>query len=878
VPDPTIGVILRRDAHPGAVALDELLDPATAGKFVCDESLPLSEALARDWEEDAHLVTYALVDEDGEEGFARVSKSSPLPAQLAARRGRVECRLVCLDWDTPGHVDWASPEDPLTWVARAWEAAAEHDVPLPTVWYTTLHGCRLVYVLEAPVSGPEASDIARGLAARWAPAGFGMDARCLNDWTRLFRLPGACRADTGESFRSSPAYYILEDGPTLDPLRAPRIQSGDPRAPTVAAVPYDAPIPTPEECEALLKAPTGKGGRLVMSEFSRVARRMLRGRESFPVCFESHAMDEARLAEGWNPAVLYYAGQVVAMLAVEEVATPEGCFALLRPALEQLTARDEDGGQDWCHVGWSMVCRMWAQEEAKLATEAADRERRAEDGAQVTEKIVADLRKDLGGEVPEDPEEARKWLTRRMIATDGKRHYVMRSDGGYNVAAVSDAALIPMIRELGMEETIPTRQLRGHALVWRSPKDILAECAVPIVSVRCSVREPCSRIVGEQGELELRVPIHRLNPAVQPRFDERVDEWLRCLFGGMADEGLEWLSHCLDVKAPICSLALWGSESAGKGMLVNGIAECFKSERFNDGRAMDRFNIGLLYSPIIWCDEGLPVVRGMGGTTDEVFRNLVAGGAVQVEGKMRDAISADIYPRLVLTANQEDVLSSLLGRRELSPESVRAIERRILSIRVPRDARVLLEAKGNRRYTAGWVAGEGPSDYVVAGHIMFLHHTRRPARGSSDRFLVEGQTGTEIVRLVQRESPAWQACLRAVNKIVQVPGADGAHFADGRVWVTVAVVTNFIEALQLGHSRDVNLRTVGRALRDMRVRRDEGDDVPVTQPLNAPRKARWIELDLDMLHEVFMEYGLPVEPVKKLLDERWRREMEEATR
>jgi len=860
VTDPEIGVILRRDAHPGARTLEELSDPLTGCRFLCDERMPLSAALAREWAEDAHLLQYRLEDETGQLVFARANKAgAPIGHQLAKIGGRIACSIVCLDHDLSGHREWSDPDEPLAWLA-----SIPPDLQ-PTSWYSTLHGSRLVYVLVAPVDRLEAEGLARGLVDAWAaavPGGLPGAASCV-DWTRVFRLPRTVRSDSGQPFWLDERFYLVDGGPELDPTsmahQVPRHDS----APSASAAPYRGGMPDEAACRAELQE-LGRAGRPVMTDFSREARRWLRGRESFAVAFEDAPLDPARLEDGWNNATLYYVGQVVSMLAHLDSATPEGCFALLRPALEQLSVSDIDR-RDWEEIGWDMVARMWGVEEARLTDERAARDRSEETGREARLEIAAAVRVAAPEEVPGDAAGAEAWVSTRMIASDGTHHYVMRRDGSYNLSAVGDSMLIPMIRELGMEDAIPTRHLRGQKLVFRSAQDVLSEHAVPVVQVRCSARERIARVDGPDGERILRVPIHRLNPRVRPAFSADVDEWLRALFGESYGAGVDWLSHSLSTASPICALNLHGSSGSGKALLCQGLSECFEKESPNDGRAMDRFNVGLLRSPVIWCDEGVPQIRGLGSTADQVFRSLVAGGTLQIEGKMRDIIVADLYPRMVFASNDRDIMRAIVGARDLTEEDVRAIEVRLLSIHVGPDARRLLDSKGNYAHTRGWVAGDGPSRYVIANHVAFLHEHRTPSRSSSGRFLVEGETRTELVRDLCLRSDASQAVLRSLARMLDSQAArDGLHLQEGRAWVTVSCVTDYMELQSLG--RNVTMPQVGQVLRRFSSDPLNPEEyVPVKQPPGAPKKGRWIELDLAAILEECLRYGMASSRVESLL-------------
>jgi len=855
--DPIVGVIFQRDAHPAAKTLEDLTDPLKNGAVLCDEHMPLSEAFAREWVQDAHVILYRLVDEDGDAVYARASKKSPLPLQLVKAGGRVEVSVLLLDHDLPEHREW-EPGEALRWLESVPAGA-----PSPSAWYTTLHGSRLVYVLSRPVGPTEAEALATALVERWKAAGLPLlgAAQC-TDWTRLFRLPRTRRSDTGRPFHTDPRFIFVDGGPELD-VDTFGTATVAPAAPAAyeAPVPYEGMQPTELECARLLHG-RGANGHRTVTDFAKDAKRYLKGRESFGVCFEEKPLDTSR---GWNVSVLSLVGQVVSMTAHLDTASPEACFALVRPALEQLSSRDEEGRKDWLAIGWDMVCRMWAVESAKLAAERAKLEAEIQEGERIRTELATQAKAERPSDVPDDPEEAKKWLARQMIASDGTRHYIMRPDGSYNLNAVGDSMLIPMIRELGMESAIDTKELRGHSFVYRSVQHILSDHATPVSSVRCSSREPAAYIDGSQGAKTLHVPIHRLNPRLSPARSDEVEEWLVALFGEHAEVGLDWIAHALDVANPICALNLYGAPGAGKGMLVQGLAECFEGETFSDGRALDRFNIGLLKSPILVCDEGVPQIKGLGTTADQIFRTLVTGGPMSLEGKMRDIITADIYPRILFTSNDRNIMRSIVGHRDLTEDDVRAIEVRLLSIETGTAARRLLTAKGNRKYTRGWVGGEGRSNYVVANHIAWMFHTRKPSRSSSGRLLVEGESSTELVRDLRLRSDGAQVVLRVLTKMLESPAERrGLHVAEGRAFVTVSAVVEFAEHMGIPHK--LTLPQTSQILRQFSAERLAAESyVPVSKPASAPEKGRWIELDLAMLLEEALRYGITCDRIETMV-------------
>lgn len=856
--DPLVGIIFHRESHPGAKSIQELLDPLGGPKYFCDEHLPLSEALSKTWTEDAHLIQYVLHSSDEEYVFARVSKHSALAAQLAREGGEIRVNLICLDHDLPDHRAWSDPTEPLDWLASIPEGA-----PSPTVWYSTVHGSRLVYVLTDPVSHLRAEEISTWLFQQWTKA-LGSDlegARACLDWTRLFRLPGATRPDYAGNFRNDPRYHFIDGGPLVDPEDIPRVDTAEARATIAEVRPYNGSMPDANECDEYLHVVNDKGRRKI-SNWYKDARKMLKGREVYSVIFEEAPLN---VAEGWNNGVLAAIGQVVGMTARLEDASPEAIFALLREPLEQLSANDEEH-KDWGKIGWSMVCRMWAQELAKIEGEQREREQTEMDASGIKEEILIQLRAARPEDVPGDKEAADQYLAQRLIASDGNRHYIMRADGTYNLQSVGDSMLIPMIRELGMQAVIPIDEYKGRTWQQRTSKAILNDHAIPVATVRCTSRDRISYVDGDPGNRILHIPIHRLNPRIEPARSEAVEEWLQALFGIAYESGIEWLSHALVVNKPICALNLFGASGSGKSLLVYGLAECFEYEKPNDSRVLDRFNSGLLNTPIVNCDEGMPRIKGLGTSIDEIFRTMVVGGSVPIEGKMREIIHADICPRIILTANSPKAARSLFGSIDITAEDARAISTRMLTVEARPEARALLSARGNTRYTSGWVAGESGSNYVLANHIYYLHMNRTPPKHGTNRLLVEGDSGSRSVVDYRLRSEASLQVFNAIARIIESGTArEGLHVVDGRVYVLATPINDYINNSGMA-VKGLSLHKVSQILR-LFSRDPVGPDmdVPITRPEGAAKRGRWVEVDLALMYEECLRYGTPSSRIEDLL-------------
>jgi len=85
-----------------------------------------------------------------------------------------------------------------------------------------------------------------------------------------------------------------------------------------------------------------------------------------------------------------------------------------------------------------------------------------------------------------------------------------------------------------------------------------------------------------------------------------------------------------------------------------------------------------------------------------------------------------------------------------------------------------------------------------------------------------------------------------------------------RAWVTVSCVTDYMELQSLG--RNVTMPQVGQVLRRFSSDSLNPEEyVPVKQPPGAPKKGRWIELDLAMLLEECFRYGMECGRIEGLL-------------
>jgi len=866
--DPRVAIIFDRERAPGACSLAEF--EADPGKYLADDNVPLSEAIGRCWDQDAHLALYAAHDEGGEAAYLRINKrKSTFAGDLMATGGAIRCPILVFDHDLPKLLDDGGVEQKQVWTEEGLSgfvrflARPDLHFPLPTYWYTTLHGSRFVYVLTESVSHAEAEGLMLGIMRDALASGLELDSSC-KDWTRLFRLPRVLR--NGNRTEAHPLFLSLEFGGPLDPASiVPGEATGlDDRFASAAAA-YDGDLPSPDECHELLWDVSPKTGREVRSKWAKTAKQYLTGRDSHAYCFDNKLIDEDEIFEGRkfqgsNDAVIRLVGQMVGQLARQEGASPESIYALLLDCIDQMepTAKHPD----WHAVAWDLVCRMWSNEMAQVEAENQEREAAQVEAGEVRQDLISMYRSQSPAAVPDDAGEAQAWLRERMIASTGSKHHIMMRDGTYSVSPFGDSMLIPAIRDLGMEDVIETHELRGKVWQQRAPRHILNDHAIPISRVVCSSAEQVASITGDPGYRTLTIPVHGLNPHLVPTYSGDVDTWLQHFFGEQYERGIEWLSHALEVRRAICALNLHGASGAGKDMLVAGLAECFRyAAAVDGGKVFARFNDCILDSPVVHFEEGVPIGTLPGcKTVDQTFRALVSGGDLAVEGKGDRVFSAQVYPRIIFTSNDADIMQSIIGHRDLSDDDIRAIEIRLLNIPVSPTATAWLTSKGNYAYTDGWIKGLVPSRFIVAQHILYLFQHRTPSQRGSGRLLVEGETGTNIMQDMRMRTDAASAVIRTLSKMIEDPTgqAEGIHVQEGHVWVLPYGIQRMYERrLQDTMHTKLTPHAVAKVLRQLCARDDSPMPTRLPGQERGAAKQRWWEVDLRIMVHEAIKHGMP---------------------
>lgn len=856
---PMVGVCSNAKV-PGANALNDPVPSLTV--------LPLDKALSQEWATDAHMVTYLAVNQ---EVWPRCNK--PVLPRFRDIGGDLLTTCLVFDWDTPGHE--ALTQDGYKEMLALLLKAADDGLELALSWtafYSTRAGVRLIYVLDQPMPVDEAEPWSRAVVRDFARHGVHLDP--LFDWGRLFRLPQVVRE--GEpTWKTDTFECIVRPEVRFDHKKLVAVSLADVSRQRFHGdvQELDMPMPDPAMAKDLLYQPSERSSNLVMTPWFRKVKQRLKGRECAPCIFDG---DEIAPKGHRHTTIFQYAGQAVSLLYRLEGTSPELVFALFVEAGFKIDPSTCD--RDPHETIWGAVCYTWARESA-VAEAERERDALTEQGKQSVQASVLEGMRSWCNEPGlqgEDDESAIVWMTGRMIACTSTSRYVMGRDGYYDTTPIPTQLVNVRVRELDMEAAMPLVVQDAKTATYREvpPQTLINNHGTVVSAVEGVVGTPGTVITGiGTGHAVLQVRMFGLREDMEPHFDAEVDEWLQALGGDSYQRLCDWIGHALDLTGgPICALSIAGPQGTGKGMLVQGLAECIDTGVYADTKEFGEFQGMLTRTPILFLNEGLPGAKP--GTKDvaDAFRALVDGSPTVINEKYMPPMTVYSPVRVVIAANNQDVVSMLAGKRDLTPDDQAALALRLFHIDSDDAAQKYLRAKGGYMHTGRpgnrWIRGASgdASDHVLAKHFMWLYKHRCPVP-QGNRLLVEGQMDAEIVRRLSTRSGSAPEIVETIIQMIESnePIIDGRVIVDGKVYVTNAGVVQFHRNnLSAKTRRQLTYGAVGKTLNSLMVPGSSTEPMTLTTDTGEKRRTRWRVLDVTRLLEEAVEYGYRCERLKML--------------
>jgi len=561
------------------------------------ESVPLSEALERHWDTEAALVTYYSPND---ETIPRLKK----PALKGLRAAGAEVLISCLVLDYDRHDDkgklpWRDRDEAEGAIGEIFQA----QVPVPTAYYTTKHGLRLIYELEEPLTPEQSEQAYQNLLKVFDDAGIEMD-RKTKDWTHIFFLPNITK--NGENLWDLDYIYHEETGLTLDGSRLL-----DTAVLPVQELTLDGDQPDSATADALLVVP---GGRGKMTAFMKQAKALLGKGADSPWLFEHQPLPYPQGER--NDGIWKLVGRVMFRLWGKiEGLTPEQCYALLRPSVALIDPATCE--KDPCVELWSQVRRTWENKHQQVEVERVVFE-------EAQAKMVVGFREQClkSGTSLEDLAYAVSmsevdYMRQHLIIKADKGVYLMTGDGTYLPKSLALSGIMGVINTMGLNQVYDVNGRDGEL---RSEPELLRMRGRAVAEMKgeLGLSHPELRDIGKDT-MHMAMPLHYLRTDLKPMFVAEVDRYLKLFAGENYERLVDWIGHALDVRSPVCALSVSGPSGAGKSFLGEILGASFGPGDKNDDEVLTtNFNLGLRDNPVVHVDEGLSTANHVDAADDLV--------------------------------------------------------------------------------------------------------------------------------------------------------------------------------------------------------------------------------------------------------------------
>ncbi len=694
----------------------------------------LEEALWSSFDHDAFITGYIMVDTDGSvvDHMPRLGRKASAAGIESIRRegGDIFMAAVLIDLDRNPHEPWSDDSE-----AQKWVEAVSQMVPEAAV-YATRRGMRVIFKLRQLVRLDDFEKIARVAgryverAVRKVLAPLDLDESYLQ-WDRLMRLPHVVRdgkSTVDQAFLHVPDPW-MEWYPGLTDLHSAEQEIQARVEEREMALPSEKPE-TSERVTKLLKAMSVGGPR----GSRRMAEKVLKGK----VFFDSgdrnnttyrfiNSLYHFARATGYVPDAAEVLGALWDSIAKSKGTPPKEALG------ETL----------------GMCLRAEARSKATLEVNQ-------------TRALVA--------------LEATKDNTPAVVYTNRARFIYNPQKRSYGGALTDTQTFLSQVVRYHPAQTLNDKNqtLPVH--------EILRTCGIFAHKVEYVLGAKRSTLVQRDGINILRVGVAAL-PDIPAKHHPEVEEWLNALVADNAKEEtkekfFDWLATCRKIEYPTTALILQGVGGAGKDMLAAALTQMFGGKA-EFSKALSKFNASLMNSALIHLSEGVPDDKGAVPVSMR-FREIAAGGAIEIEQKGVDPIPMVGNYRIIATSNNPRPIP-VQDTRTLA--DFEAVATRVLHVRAGRAAKDLLTAKGGRGYTEDWVtidAPDGPIPGKLPEHISWLEQNHN-VKHKGDRFLVPANIGqwhiTALLQGILRDT------LKSVGQAAATQSAPKvATVRDGVIW------------------------------------------------------------------------------------------------
>lgn len=703
----------------------------------CMSIMPLEEMLATQFNTDAHFACYRITDYPM---WPRLNK--PILSEIRQEGFDVVLGYFAFDWDNDNHAEWN--EQNLAVFAEKIQSISSD--PILSQWasiYTTEHGARIIYRVSKPMPVDDGEQHLAWMIHRFEQAGLSkIDSAC-KDWTRLMRCPQVIRDN--KATWEQPYYSIVNElGRTLDINTVGKRSTA-----TIAKKTYfvreHQEMPSYDALQTQLFTINKATQKTVQTEYFKRAKRVLKNSEYFDILFNDAS--PSWLTGQRNNQMMLMLGIITPILLKRCNATPAQIYAL---AVNPLLTLEQD--RPWVEDGWNALLDIYEREVNKFNLEKEEQAQKVSVELDILDAMCEGMK--TWNEHPilwgTDSEAAREYIKKNIMATAQNYFFLLGKDGFYEDFAVTRDTLISRIRKTHLNDIIPTEKLAITGDVTDVTSTSLQnDYSTPVMEI---VMKPVGAKGGFIEDMNGRKPKLVLstfcrNDLLEPTFDPFVDEWLKNLFGVNYETGCEWIANSLAFdEGLISALSLEGASSAGKKLLTIGLSECLVDCPFPAGpEDVYGQSSAFLRTPFLVINEFWPTKSGVSSPAD-IFKTLTGGEGIPVNEKYKPRMMILCPVRMILTANNSNIVKELTNGRDMSLDDRIAVGERLLHFKVSEKAKLFLDSIGGRDFTAAegqrWIrpdSGLGKSDFIVAKHFLWLYHNRTRTN-TAQRFLVMGNS------------------------------------------------------------------------------------------------------------------------------------------
>ena len=841
-------------------------------------SMPLKDALGECWPTDAHFVTYTLIDPATGQFEPHPRCNKPVLGKLRRRGMEIMHRCMVIDVDTEDHTPWDRPwlqdiQDNLDDAEEQGSAAGQW-----SLWYSTTNGLRIIYSLSSWISPEEYEAKHRWLSRELIRYNVPADLK-VSDWTRIFRLPFVVR--DGEPTWESESVELEERDRVVSPDAIKELSNAGDFSEDAFDYVQAVSLPQPHynDCFDLLME-EGASGRRVQTTLYKAFMQQIKGREAW----DALRSDDPIAAKGSRNSTLHQLfGQCIGMAFNIKDFCPEFLLGVFWEKLDEL--EPDNDTPNWHSVAWDHICRLWSKEDAKERYRKVEEKREDEKNEELVFQMLNGMREWCSAEeAPDlhaDDMVALAYLSKHLICSHQDSYVMLDATGRFGRGQYGSQQIIPAIRNSHLAGLIETKTMAPNGAVSdRGVVSILNAHSFAVQEAQAIVNTEGGTVRGiDTDRAVINHAMYKLNPDLEPEYNEMVAQWMQLMFGEHYEKACFWVGWALDFAsgATVAALSLVGAPGAGKKMFVQGLAETLERPALASHEDLTSgTGYGLLQSPYLVVNEGWPQSRNYGQAPSDQMKAMIGGDQQRIARKYLPPVILKCPTRIIMTANDFEVVSMLGRGKELTRETTEALAVRLFNVQLNSKASDWLRGLGGFSATKGWIEGDNGerSDYIVAKHFLWLHANRgdrdNPLISPQRRLVVEGNMDDEDLNFMLRtQSGSAPLVIETLVMMLESRGKQGygfvIHPTEGRAYVLASSVLNYYRQHLREEARETMTENqIASVLTNVAI--NERKHAFVLQGAQEMGARRWHELDLFVINRACERSGMRNTRIKKLLD------------